>query len=81
MTLQKDNQDKRAEAAELAAIQRNAVTVPLDKLIELQEKASSVDELVKALEKLVSEGRMLTEQYEALKQAIPAIAIAKSKGE
>ena len=49
MTLQKDNPDKRTEAAELAAIQRNAVTVPADKLAELQRKAKLVDELVEAL--------------------------------
>ena len=30
--------NKRTEAAELAAIQRNAVTVPADKLAELQRK-------------------------------------------
>ena len=49
MTLQKDNPDKRTEAAELAAIQRNAVTVPEDKLSKLQQKAMLVDELVEAL--------------------------------
>ena len=49
MTLQKDNPDNRTEAAELAALQRNAVTVPADKLAELQHKAKLVDELVEAL--------------------------------
>ena len=44
--------NKRTEAAELAAIQRNAVTVPADKLAELQRKAKLVDELVKVLEEV-----------------------------
>ena len=38
MTIQKDNPDKRTDAAELAAIQRNSVTIPADKLAELQRK-------------------------------------------
>ena len=42
--------NKRTEAAELAAIQRNAVTVPADKLAELQRKAKLVDELLEVLE-------------------------------
>ena len=50
MSIQKDNPDKRTEAAELAFIQRNAVTVPADKLAELQRKAGMVDELVYVLE-------------------------------
>ena len=50
MTIQKDNPDKHTEAAELAAIQRNAVTVPADKLAELQRKAKLVDELLEVLE-------------------------------
>ena len=50
MTTQKDNPDKRTEAAEQAAMQRNAVTVPADKLAELQRKAGMVDELVYVLE-------------------------------
>ena len=45
MTLQGDNPDKRAEAAEQAAIQRNVVTVPEDRLAELQRKAKLADEL------------------------------------
>ena len=49
MSLQGDNPDKRTEAAELAVIQRNAVTVPADKLAELQHKAKLVNELVEAL--------------------------------
>ena len=50
MTIQKDNPDKRTDAAELAAIQRNSVTVPADKLAELQRKAKLVDELLEVLE-------------------------------
>ena len=50
MTVQGDNPDKRTDAAELAAIQRNAVTVPADKLAELQRKAKLVDELLEVLE-------------------------------
>ena len=49
MSLQGDNPDKRAEAAEQVAIQRNSVTVPADKLVKLQQKAMLVDELVEAL--------------------------------
>ena len=49
MNLQGDNPDKRAEAAEQVAIQRNSVTVPADKLVKLQQKAMLVDELVEAL--------------------------------
>ena len=49
MNLQGDNPDKRAEAAEQVAIQRNSVTVPADKLAELQHKAKLVNELVEAL--------------------------------
>ena len=49
MTVQGDNPDKRTDAAELAAIQRNSVTVPADKLAELQRKAGMVDELLVAL--------------------------------
>ena len=45
--------NKRTEAAELAAIQRNAVTVPADKLAELQRKAKLVDELLDVLESLI----------------------------
>ena len=54
MTLQKDNPDKRTEAAEQVAIQRNAVTVPADKLAELQRKAGMVDELVDVLEAIIA---------------------------
>ena len=50
MTIQKDNPDKRTDAAELAAIQRNSVTIPADKLAELQRKAKLVDELLEVLE-------------------------------
>ena len=53
MSIQKDNPDKRAEAAELASIQRNAVTVPADKLAELQRKAGMVDDLVEVLEDII----------------------------
>ena len=49
MSLQGDNPDKRAKAAEQVAIQRNSVTVPADKLVKLQQKAMLVDELVEAL--------------------------------
>ena len=49
MTVQGDNPDKRTDAAELAAIQRNSVTIPADKLAELQRKAKLVDELLEAL--------------------------------
>ena len=52
MTIQKDNPDKRTDAAELAAIQRNSVTVPADKLAELQRKAKLVDEMLKVLEEV-----------------------------
>ena len=45
--------NKRTEAAEQAAIQRNAVTVPADKLAELQRKAKLVDELLDVLESLI----------------------------
>ena len=50
MTVQGDNPDKRTDAAELAAIQRNSVTIPADKLAELQRKAKLVDELLEVLE-------------------------------
>ena len=50
MSTQKDNPDKRTEAAEQAAMRHNAVTVPEDKLIELQHKAKLVDELLLELE-------------------------------
>ena len=59
MTLQKDNPDKRAEAVEIAGFKsgttavdqrKYAVTVPEDKLLELQRKAKLVDELVDVLE-------------------------------
>ena len=53
MSIQKDNPDKRTDAAELAAIQRNSVTVPADKLAELQRKAGMVDDLVDVLESLI----------------------------
>ena len=53
MTVQGDNPDKHAEAAELAAIQRNAVTVPADKLAKLQHKAGMVDDLVEVLEDII----------------------------
>ena len=74
--------NKRTEAAELAAIQRNAVTVPADKLAELQRKAKLVDELVKVLEE-VDEAL-----YCASEWIVPIMlptrvkeAIAKAKGE
>ena len=54
MTLQKDNPDKRTEAAELTVIQRNAVTVPADKLAELKRKAYLVDQLVAMLEVIIN---------------------------
>ena len=53
MTVQGDNPDKRTDAAELAAIQRNSVTVPADKLAELQRKAGMVDDLVEVLEDII----------------------------
>ena len=64
MTIQKDNPDKREEAAELAAIQRNSVTIPADKLAELQRKAKLVDELVEALENLFTR---VDQDYDVIK--------------
>ena len=54
MSIQKDIPLELKEAAELAAIQRNAVTVPADKLAELQRKAKLVDELLEALEAIIA---------------------------
>ena len=45
--------NKRTEAAELAEMQRNSVTVPADKLAELQRKAGMVDDLVEVLEDII----------------------------
>ena len=68
--------NKRTEAAEQAAIQRNAVTVPADKLAELQRKAKLVDELLEALENMIDINDRHQEAWNEAKDAI-----AKAKGE
>ena len=85
MTVQGDNPDKRTDAAELAAIQRNAVTVPADKLAELQRKAKLVDELVEALEDILSivdiHSRSTNNNFAWAEKHFARLVLAKAKGE
>ena len=74
MTLQKDNPDKRTEALEQAAIQRNAVTVPEDKLLELQRKAKLVDELKEI-------NKDLLRQIDSQEKLIAKLIAVPEKGE
>mgnify|MGYP003353063321 CR=1 FL=1 len=68
MSIQKDIPLELKEAAELAAIQRNAVTVPADKLAELQRKAKLANELIEInkdlLEQIYAQERLIDKLFE-----------------
>ena len=83
-------EQQRFNAAMNAAIQRKAVTVPDDKLAELQRKAKLVDELVDVLEDVHdflsvawSSIEMDDCSYTSLEDVIGKVQrqIAKAKGE